>query len=83
MSVTHQAGPHRFIVGFLNYPAQLPAVPIAQVPFTLRPPAGKKFTRLTLLPAGKPIPFTLARSGHLQAAALNLEVLCLLAAEYA
>ncbi|HUT57540.1 MAG TPA: beta-galactosidase trimerization domain-containing protein [Phycisphaerae bacterium] len=83
MSVMHQPVAKRFVVGFLNYPSQLPAVPIAKVPFSLRPPAGSRFTRLTAAPRATPIPFTTDPDGTLRAKAPRLRVLQMLLAEYA
>ena len=82
MSVTHQPDKHRFIVGFLNYQSQLPPIPIAKIPFTLRPPPKKHFTRVTALPTGKPIKFTTGKSGTMHAEANNLEFLQMLSAQY-
>jgi hypothetical protein len=60
----------------------LPPVPIAEVPFTLRPPTGKKFARLRTVPDGKPLKFTTGRGGVLRATLKNLEALKLVIAEY-
>ena len=83
MSVRDQPDEGRLIVGLLNYPKQLPAIPIAEVPFTLRPPEGRRFTALKTLPiSGVPVEFSTDDSGRLRATALNLEALAMLAAEY-
>jgi hypothetical protein len=72
----------RLLVGFLNYPAQPPAIPIANVPFALRPPRGRKFTQLLSVPTLERIPFTRKADGTLCAAAKNLEDLQVFLAEY-
>jgi hypothetical protein len=82
MNVTDQAAQNRIIAGFLNYPPLLPAVPIAEVPFTLRPPAGKRFARLRTAPDGKPLKFTTGRGGVIRATLKNLDALKLVVAEY-
>jgi hypothetical protein len=79
-SVSSSSG--RLLLGFLNYPAQPPAIPIAQVPFTLRPPKGKTFTRLLSLPTLQRVAFQKAAHGTLRATAKNLEGLQMFLAEY-
>ena len=82
MSVTDQADRGRMIVGLLNYQQQLPAIPIAEVPITVRPPRGKRFVRLRSLPEGRAVKFTCDTKGTLRATVKNLEVLRMLSAEY-
>jgi len=82
MSVTDQPDRMRMIVGLLNYPPQLPAVPIAEVPITVRPPKGKRFVRLKSVPEGRAVRFTCAKDGTLRATVKNLEAMRMLAAEY-
>lgn len=81
-SVTNQTDHDRMIVGLLNYPPQLPAVPIAEVSITLRPPQGKKFVRLRTVPEGREVKFTCDKWGALHAAVRNLESIRMLATEY-
>ncbi len=82
MNVTDQAEQNRIVAGFLNYPTQLPPVPMAEVPFTLRPPAGRRFARLRTVPDGKPLKFTSGRGGVIRATLKNLEALKMVVAEY-
>ncbi|HUU58763.1 MAG TPA: alpha-amylase family protein, partial [Phycisphaerae bacterium] len=82
MNALHQPENRRYVVGFLNYQSELPAVPIASVPFTLRPPEGKSFARLVRLPEETPVDFTAGPDGALRAQVENLEVFRMLAAEY-
>ncbi len=82
MNAAHQAEHKRITVGFLNNQAQLPAIPLPRVPFTLRPPAGRKFTRLLSAPSLKPVKFTTDPDGTLHAAAPRLKVFQMLLAEY-
>ncbi|MFW6155642.1 MAG: beta-galactosidase trimerization domain-containing protein [Planctomycetota bacterium] len=83
MSVTDQPDRQRLIVGFLNYQQQLPAIPIAAVPFTLRPPAGMRFTALRTADEGEAVPFDTDADGTLSATVRDLEALRLLVAAYA
>ena len=81
MTVFHEPERRRFRVCFLNYQKQLPAVPIAEVPFHLRLPRGRKPTRVTVLPDGAALKFT-HRGGVLRAAAKNLSVFAMVGVEY-
>ncbi|NLX57601.1 MAG: hypothetical protein GXY74_00765 [Phycisphaerae bacterium] len=82
MTVADQPDRSRLVAGFLNYQKQLPSVPLAETPFTLRPPEGKTFTALTRLPDGQAVPFRTDADGLLHAAVTDLDALALLAAEY-
>jgi hypothetical protein len=81
MTVSHQPEQYRYLIGLLNYQAQLPAIPISRLPFTLRPPDGKQFIRLLTVPDNMPIAFTLDSQGALHAAT-ELDRLQMLVAEY-
>ena len=83
MSVFHQPDKNRLVVSFLNYQAQLPAIPISRIPFTLRPPEGMKFARLTQVPEGTPVEFVTDARGTLRAEAKDLTVFQMLVAETA
>ena len=82
MSVADQPEKGRLVAALLNYPAQTPAIPIAAVPFTLRPPKGCRFTRLLTAPQRKRVPFTRGKDGALRATARNLAALSMFVAEY-
>jgi hypothetical protein len=82
MNVFHEPERRRFRVCFLNYQKQLPAVPIAALPFHLRLPAGTRAARVVRVPDGEPVPFTVEPDGALWAEARNLEVFHMLAVEY-
>jgi putative glycosyl hydrolase-like family 6 (GHL6) protein/glycosyl hydrolase family 42 (putative beta-galactosidase) len=82
MSVTNQADRQRLIVAFLNYQRQLPSIPIAEVPFTLRPPQGMQFASLKALPSGDPVKFLTDGNGVLTATVRDLKILEMVAAEY-
>jgi hypothetical protein len=82
MNVFHQEENAAFLVGFLNYQAQLPAIPIRHIPFSLRPPEGKHFTGLMALPEETTVNFTLDTKGTLHAEVQNLNVFQLLRAQY-
>ncbi len=82
MSVSNQAEQNRMVAGFLNYPPLLPPVPMAEVPFTLRPLAGKRFARLRVVPDGKTLKFTSGRGGVVRATLKNLDALKMVVAEY-
>jgi hypothetical protein len=82
MNVFQQADAGALLVNFLNCQAQLPAIPIGRLPFSLVPPAGNTFTRLLALPDETPVPFDLDAQGVLHADAGPLEVFRMLRAEY-
>jgi hypothetical protein len=81
MSVFHQPENKRYLIGFLNYPDEFPAVPIQRVPFSLRSPQTKKFTRLLLLPEETPVEFTLDQDGTLHAEVRDVALCRMLIAE--
>lgn len=72
----------RTTLAFLNYQQSLPAVRIAETPFTLRPPDGKRFARLVRLPDGTPMDFDTDADGTLHAVLDDLDVFAMVAAEY-
>ena len=82
MSVTDQGDSSRMIVGLLNYQQQLPAIPIAEIRFTLRPPQGKAFTGLRTAPEGDPVDFSTDDDGVLAATVKDLDALTMLVADY-
>ncbi|NLF31031.1 MAG: hypothetical protein GX591_09115 [Planctomycetes bacterium] len=82
MSVADQPDRRRMVAGFLNYQPHLPAVPIAAIPFTLRPPAGRRFVALRSAPDGGEVPFTTGDDGVLRATVRDLEALQMLVADY-
>ena len=82
MSVSDQPENGRIVAGFLNYQSQLPSVPIAEVPFTFRPPKGRRFVRVKTVPGNKTIKFKTDKDGLLQASLRNLQALQLVVAEY-
>lgn len=81
MHVQDQPEHNRVTIGFLNYQTQLPAVPIARVPFFVRPPEGKRFNSLTLLPERKSVAFATDSDGTLRAEARDLSVFQMFLAE--
>ena len=82
MSVSDQPENGRLVAGFLNYQSQLPSVPIAEIPFTLRPPKGRRFVRIKTVPGNKAIKFKTGKDGLLHASLRNLQALQLVVAEY-
>lgn len=83
MNVQQQPEHNRLTVGFLNYQAQLPVIPIARFAFSLQPPCGKKFVTLQSLPDKTPVPFACDEQGVLHAQVNDLEMFALFAAETA
>ena len=81
MNVIHQPEHSRYLIGFLNHQAQLPAIPITQVPFTLRPLPVGRIKRLIRLPDETAIDFVLDRDGTLHAEVAELRTLEMLLAE--
>ena len=82
MNVMHQPERRRFVIGFLNFQEQLPAVPVRGIRFTLRPPAGSGFERLSVLPNDEDLAFTVDDGGAIQAEVPELGEFCMIAAEY-
>jgi len=82
MNVSHQPDQNFYIIGFLNYQSQLPAIPIPKIPFTFRPSEGKKIKRLVTLPDEKSVEFVLEEEGTLRAEAENLQTFKMIMAEY-
>lgn len=81
MSAYHDSHAGRVVVGFLNYQRQLPPVPVEAFSFTLRLPAGERFTRLLMIPGEVEQPFTLEPDGTLHAEVRNLRDIRMLVAE--
>jgi hypothetical protein len=72
----------RTILSFLNFQAELPVLPIADLTFRLRAPANGRFTRLAILPPGDELPFIVDSAGTLSAALPHLGAFAMLSAEY-
>ena len=83
MTAAHQPENSCYTVGFLNRQDELPAIPIARLPFTLRHPEGRQFTNLVALPDQTPLQFRTDAQGALHAEVRNLEVFRMLKATYA
>lgn len=77
-----QADRRRYVISFLNYQAQFPTIPIAETPFRLRAPQGRKFINLFDPTSGENIEFLQEADGALQACIRNLEIFRMVAAEY-
>ncbi|MGO9454061.1 MAG: alpha-L-fucosidase [Candidatus Binataceae bacterium] len=71
---------NRIMMSFLNYQAELPALPTA-ASFSIRPPTGRRFTSLRSAPGGNPLPFEI-RNGTLHARLDRIETLAMVIAEY-
>jgi hypothetical protein len=82
MNVFHQPENSRFLVGFLNYQTQMPVIPLSNISFTLKVPAGKKFKKLLVLPEEREVDFTIDMNGTLHAETRDIVVFKMLAAEY-
>ena len=70
------------LIGFLNYQAKQPGLPVKDLMFSLKPPAGRKFKGLFLLPGKKRIHFKTKKDGSLQAKLTELKVFEMLEAVY-
>jgi len=81
MNVQYQAEAARYTIGFLNYQTQLPAIPIARIPFYVRPPEGRRFSRVALLPDEVSVAFETDSDGTLHAEARDLNVFQMFMAE--
>ena len=83
MNVQQQLEQNRLTVGFLNYQAQLPVIPIQRFAFTLQPQRAQKFVALKSLPNEQLVPFAVNDQGVLSAQVNDLELFALFAAETA
>jgi len=83
VNAADQPGRSRYVVGLLNYQSDLPPVPVAGTTITLRPPKGRRFTKLLQLPDQAPVEFTTEPDGAIRAELDTLETFAMLAAEYA
>jgi len=75
-----QADADRMTIGFLNYQAQLPPAPVYDMRFRLRPPEGRRFDGLYILPDETPLDHEIDAAGALRAVAPRLDAFLLLAA---
>lgn len=74
INVVYRSELGRFFIGLLNYQELLPGVPVDRVAFSLRPPQGRHFTRLLLIPGETPMPFTTNELGVLHAESSSFEL---------
>jgi len=72
---------HQMMASFLDYQSELPPVPVP-VRFSIRPPAGMRFTGLRLVPEGRAIPFTIGDGGAIDARLDSVGLLAMVIAEY-
>lgn len=70
----------RITLGFLNYQTQLPPAPLHDIPFRLRPPHGRRFDGLYILPDQTPLDHTIDPDGLLHAVLPRLDLFQLLLA---
>lgn len=83
MTAFDQPDRRQTIVSFLNYQSDPPVLPIARVPFELRPPQGYAFGAVKLLPGGAPLTVTRAKDGAVTGALTNLGLFAMIAVEWA
>lgn len=81
MAAFDQPDRQRLMVSFLNYQTEQPPVPVP-VGFSLQAPQGKRFRKLTSVPDGRAIEFTVAGEGALRAQLDSVALLAMLLAEY-
>ncbi|HEY6395094.1 MAG TPA: hypothetical protein VIX12_06715, partial [Candidatus Binataceae bacterium] len=81
MSACDQPDCTRVMASFLNFQADLPPVPVP-VSFELRPPRGRIFRKLTLVPDGRAIGFAIDSDGTLRARLESVALLAMVVAEY-
>jgi hypothetical protein len=82
MTVYDQPERRRLRVSFVHQSRELPPLPVPRTTFRLRPPEGRRFSRLSRLPGGEPVPFNRGPDGCLEAEVEDLRLLEMLAAEY-
>jgi hypothetical protein len=81
MSAFDQNDRSRVMASFLNYQPELPPVPVP-VRFSIRPPAGRRFTKLRSVPQDRAPAFTIGAGGVIHAELDHLELLAMVIAEY-
>ena len=82
VSLAHRPEKKSLLLGFLNYQAKYPVIPVNNLKFKLKAPKGKKFTGLFLLPGKKKINFKTGKDGVLQAELKQLKIFEMLEAVY-
>jgi hypothetical protein len=81
MAAFDQADRGRVMVSFLNYQVDLPPAPLP-VAFSIRPPAGKRFTALSLVPDGGAIGFVTDADGSIRASLDSVGLMEIVVADY-
>jgi hypothetical protein len=81
MTAFDQPGAGRLVVSLLNYQNEPPMIPIENIPFVLRSPAGQRFSGLHLVGEGA-VPYHLDDAGALHATARRLDDFLMYVAEY-
>ena len=82
MSAFDQPDRRRRIVSLLNYQRTLPVIPLEAVRVRVRPPAGQRATRLTLLPDDTPLMAIIDDEGGLDAVLPRLDRFAMLAVHH-
>jgi hypothetical protein len=82
LTVFHQPDQKRFILHLLNYPADLPPVPIHNVQIEIRRRPGMTFRAAQQLPSGQTLSLELAGADHLRATLGELKEYAMLAVHY-
>ncbi len=83
MTMFDQPQQGRYIISFLNYPAEFPAQSVEAFSFRVAPPGGRVIQRLIALPSETSHPVTLNESGGLEARAAGFRHFQMFAATYA
>lgn len=81
MTAFDQPAAGRLVASLLNYQCEPPMIPIENIPFVLRPPAGRRFTGLRLLGEGAAA-YRLDDAGALYATARRLDDFLMYVADY-
>ncbi|MDD5706019.1 MAG: alpha-L-fucosidase [Kiritimatiellae bacterium] len=82
MSVFHQPELARYRVSLLNAQNRLPAIPVGQVTFRLRPPDGSRFVKLMRIPDSQSVPFETEADGTIVVVVRSLGLFDMFVAEY-
>jgi hypothetical protein len=82
LTVFHQPAEGRFILHLLNYPADLPPVPIRNVRIEFRRRAGMKFQMMTQLPSDAPLALVEVGATHVRVTLDELGEYAMLALYY-
>lgn len=82
LTVFHQPAHQRYVLHLLNYPTELPAVPVRDLRVVIRRQPGQRLTQLRVQPTGQILALTPQGSNHWQATLPELADYAMLVVDY-